>query len=224
MFEVITLVNSDALRPNQASNLSDAMMNAVARYIAWRQYQIYLHRVANKSLPDGLNSEFQLDDQRLISNIFQGISPQSNRRLYESMISWTVGPVDEGERVESEKLAQPLRRIFDVTKDSWILQLAEEQNRQKALSGNTNIGNTLTDFDAGRINLPTLPNARLSQNKHLVEYHFTKGEFTGKTLAIGFYLEKGYPVYKVLNNDLPATHMSNLISVLRLYNFAPASF
>jgi len=75
--------------------------------------------------------------------------------------------------------------------------------------------------------LPHVAGATTKQKKNHLEYVFVEGELSGKTLAIGFYVTKNkarrrgkvyYSInYKVLNNEVPATYMSNILSVLSKY-------
>ena len=213
MTEIVALANTDGMRPNQTSNLANAMMNELARYIAWRQYQTFLHHSEKKKLPEALAGEFQKEDERLFSSVLNSITPQSNKRLYESTTSWTVAPVDEAEYAKTFTIRQQLDNIHRLVGDMEI-KLLRESDAAPTIS-----------FD--NLNLPHVAGATTKQKKNHLEYVFAEGELSGKTLAIGFYMTKNkarrrgkvyYSInYKVLNNEVPATYMSNILSVLSKY-------
>lgn len=222
MTDIITLANSDELRPDQTTELSNAMMNEVARYIAWRQYQQFLHRTNNLVLPDGLDRKFQKADESKIGGRLRGITPQSNKRLYESVMSWTVAPLGDAEYAKTSGLRRQLDQIFDAVQDGWLAQT--DGGRDKADSESSDMPPVI---DVAILKLPDLNGAELVKRKNHVEYVFTTGSLSGKTLAVGFYTVKNQPRwnrkvsysprYKLLNSDVPAIYMSNLISVFDRY-------
>lgn len=235
MNEIIELANSDALRPDDATELANEMMNELARYIAWRQYQQFLHYTQDLKLPDALSEASQKSDAQFFGALLNGITPNSNKRLYESMLSWTVGRVNEKEYAKGGGIRKQLDHIFDATRDGWILQLEAERDAQNsatdAASSSKSDPGKRPAVDLAKLNLPKLSGAELNKHEHHVEYVFKSGPFTGKTLAIGFYTKKNpprwnkkvsySPTYKVLNNAIPAKFMSNLISVFSDYRAIP---
>lgn len=223
MGDIITLLNSDELRPDQATELSNALMNEVARYIAWRQYQQYLHHTNGKALPEGLNSEFQKNDEIKIGGMLRSITPQSNKRLYESVQSWSNGPVDETEYAKTIALRRQLDQIFDAVRDGWLAQteIGRSNKADSQPSGRP------PAIDIAMLRLPNLNGADLVKFKHHVEYVFSSGSLSGKTLAIGFYTVKNKPrwnskvsyspKYKLINNEVSSFYMSGLINVFHRY-------
>jgi hypothetical protein len=221
--DIITLANSDKLRPDQATELSNAMMNEVARYIAWRQYQEFLYRTNDKTLPEGLDSEFQKGDERKIGGLLRGVTPQSNKRLYEAVISWTVAPVDENEYAKTIHQRRQLDKIYDAVRDRWLAQTGNSRSGKSE----SQVSGRPPAINVALLKLPDLSGAKLVKRKNHVEYVFTAGPLTGKTLAVGFYTVKNKPrwnrkvsyspKYKLLNSDVPTIYMSDLISVFNRY-------
>jgi len=223
MQDIIDLANSDELRPDQTTKLANSMMNEVAGYIAWRQYQSFLHHTTGKALANGLDREFQKADEQKVGGMLRRVNPQSNKRLYESVQSWTVAPVNEDEYVKTNGLRKQLNNIFDASREGWLEQTEREGLDQASLQSL----DKPPAIDVANLKLPRLNGAELKKSKHHVEYNFTRGRLQGKTLAIGFYTVKNEsrwnrkvsysPKYLLLNNGVPATYMSNLISVFNNY-------
>ncbi|GAA6136976.1 hypothetical protein NBRC116583_07230 [Arenicella sp. 4NH20-0111] len=229
--EVIELLNNGDIRPNQATELANAMMQELGRYIAWRQYQTYLRKVAKKSLPEGLGEEFQSADQVLFNTLLSSITPQSNKRLYEAVMNWTVAPVDDIEYARSHPIRSRIDTLYDSVRVQSLSIIGMQKNQQNSQSESTFSNVSLENepvLDVSKLDLPRIDNAKLTLSKHHAEYLFTSGDLAGKTLALGIYLERNTvkrnnkvfyrPVVKVLNHEVPATYMSNIVSVFAHYD------
>lgn len=218
MREVITLVEADSLRPDEVSELSNAMMGELAKYAAWRQYQTFLHHVKRQKLPKGLSEDAQKKDESAVKGVIQGVTQASNKRLYEMVNNWMIGPVNEIEYAKTNRVRRPLDHLYRANFDGWIMQ-------EKAYTSSAAEERL---YDVRKIDLPTMIDTVMTKHKHHVEYKFTAGALNGKTLAVGFYVDEQpsrrgggvdySPVYRVLNAEVPATYMSGLISVLRNYD------
>lgn len=217
MSEAIGLINQGKLRPNQVSELANEMMHSLSGYIAWRHYQTYLHLNQSKTLPVSLNSESQKQDQKLFGGLLKSINRQSNQRLYETVTEWIIGPIDENAYARSHNMRTQLNRFFDAVRDAQIVQFSPSK------------GVPSDRLDLSKVDFPKVSGAELEIFENHVEYRFNTPQISNKSLVIGFYYEPTKKrwgqkkpskrlVYKVINNEVPAKHIPQLVSVLSDYD------
>ncbi len=230
ILDVIALAKSETLRPDEVTDLTEAMLGELGHYIAWRRYQIFRHHSDNKKLPRSLREDEQDQDQAIFKSLLVTSRENPHPRFHEEVMFWTIGPYGtrfSRPRAETRNLDQ----LFD------SLLYYEITNRESfASSKNNKKADQKPRLDLEKIGLPRVLNTAISRHKDYAVYEFVGGPMQGKTLAIGFFyterkVKKSWESearidyklnYAVINADLPATSMSPLVTVF--WDYKPDQF
>ena len=208
----LAVLQSDDIRTGQAEKISARMLDDLARYRIWKNYQTFLHITQNQPLPPALTYEQKKQENKLLAAILAGGNKDQTTPFALTMQEWTSGfnPFHPDNRFW-DNVHTYLMDIYKQYNNYQLIKL-DKRNQESGM-----IQLTLSDFQIA-------PNNKIDTQKgdYTITYSAKSGPLQKAPLTMAYYVEiydrAGKTYFNrhadVISYQLPSRYVQSPFNVL----------
>ncbi|AJQ92858.1 hypothetical protein [Gynuella sunshinyii] len=210
--ETLKLLDDDSIRTSKAEQLSATLLDDIARYRIWKNYQTFLHVIQEKPLPPSLTYDQKSQEIRTLSSMFAQPTEDRLKPLALALSEWSTGT----------NMFMTGNRFWDDFND-YLMKMYQKYDTYQLIQRDDRNGGppktqiTLADFSV-------LSNAKISVEKgdYTLTYSAPRGPLHDTPLTVAYYLEPytrfGKTSYsrrvEIISYGLSAKHIQQMFNVL----------